>query len=619
MSVLVIGNVVKDVYLNFDEKHTRFEYDEHHSPWLDLAFNGSEQKFFSRNSVFGGAAVTNEVFEKLKIEAVNNDKINTQYAYRYILANNDNVAYLIPSERPKTIFSPPNKPVDWLYVDRSAEITEELVEKIKEYLSLSKSTRIVTFISVCPAGSEKISSKAKKTQISKPVMELMQLSSVIFTDGELSDISAKGVICTISKKSIMCGKNIQQYNLQRQDLTTHLTAYSVIAATIFATMLKGYSTREALMLAKINVEKSRITESLTLEKLTQKLTEYNDRRKSLHLIAKTILADNKGILAADESGGSIHKKFESVGVIDDARHRRDYRNIFFTTENLEKYISGVILFDETARQKSDDGRDFITYLTAKGIVPGIKVDEGLTNFTKDNLAHEKYTKGLKNLPKKLAEYYEMGLRFAKWRAAFEIEFEEKNNQLILKKPTDFAIQKNCEILAKYARECQDFGLVPIVEPEVVYDGFYPIDTCEKITSKVLRYLFLELKKYDVQLDSCILKINMVLAGKQYPYQSTPEEVGIVTSKVLKENCPKELAGVVFLSGGQDMEDTTKNLQAIINYGPYPWPVTFSFARALQESTLATWCGDNSKIEEAREKFRDRLIANCKALIKNKID
>ncbi|MBQ6130690.1 fructose-bisphosphate aldolase class I [Candidatus Saccharibacteria bacterium] len=334
------------------------------------------------------------------------------------------------------------------------------------------------------------------------------------------------------------------------------------------------------------------------------LREEKNGGVNLKQMAAQLLARGKGILAADESGGSIHKKFEGMGIPDDFQHRRDYRNLFFTTEGLEKYVNGVILFDETARQKADDGRTFTEFLTAKGVIPGIKVDMGLANFTGST---EKYTLGLAGLPERLEEYYQMGLRFAKWRAAFEV------TEIT---PTKQAVLKNVEILAEYAKDCQTAGIVPIVEPELVFDGDYSIEKGAGLTGIILGYLFTALKEREVQLNATILKVNMVLAGKQYKQQSTAQEVGDWTAKVLKRFVPKELAGVVFLSGGQTPEQATENLQAVINNGPFSWPVTFSFARALQGPALEAWKGNNANYPEAQKRFLERLEANCVALKKH---
>ena len=368
-------------------------------------------------------------------------------------------------------------------------------------------------------------------------------------------------------------------------------------------------------LAKANVEGARLSGTMNIDTLEAEITDdyYKIQGKGkeskmleLEANAKKLMTLGKGILAADESGGSIHKKFESMNIPDDEQHRRDYRNIFFTTPDLEKYVNGVILFDETARQFADDGTNFIDFLGRKGIMAGIKVDQGLVNFEN---SPEKYTQGLEGLPERLKEYYDMGARFAKWRAAFEM-----NQEL---KPSQMAIEKNAEILAQYALDCQNAGIVPIVEPELVYDGYYTIEQNIEYTGKILDALFAAMRNKGVNNAGAILKVNMVLAGKKYEIQSTPAEVGKATADVLRDHVPSDLAGVVFLSGGQTVEQATENLQEVTNNGPFPWPVTFSYARALQDPALKAWQGNNDNADAAREGFKARLIANCNALKKNR--
>ena len=221
------------------------------------------------------------------------------------------------------------------------------------------------------------------------------------------------MVCKISPGQMTLGAARQKWRVEETDLMTHLTMHSIIAGTVLAGLLTGHNEAETLQLAKLNVERASLTGTLTREKL-EEMMDNTSNADTLRMMAKTLVGAGKGILAADESGGSIHKKFENAGIPDDAEHRRDYRNIFFTTPDLEKYVNGVILFDETARQEADDGRDFVSYLTAKGIVPGVKVDQGLVDLTDEGAAAgEKYTQGLDDLPERLAEYYEMGLRFAK--------------------------------------------------------------------------------------------------------------------------------------------------------------------------------------------------------------
>lgn len=609
MRILIIGNVVKDVYLNLDEKQNKFETDEKGTPWLDLGFNETNHSYFSRTSVFGGAAVTLDIFKKFGLNAsisgYDDDKIIK--TYRYILSANDHISYFTPTERTETKFTAPNEPVDWIFVDRSAEVTEALVKDIKNYLWLSSRTKLVVFVSA-----------EDNFETRSATMKLTKLANIVFTDSEIEFKDTDAVVCRILENEIRCGDFIRRYRMQKTALMTHLTVYSIIASTIFGAILRGMSTLDAINIAIINVENSKITGSPSLSNLMKKLEERKNSDENLRLLTKTILVPGKGILAADESGGSIHKKFVEAGIPDDAKHRRDYRNLFFTTQGIEKFISGIILFDETARQKSDDGRDFVSYLTSLGIVPGIKVDQGLEPFADPKYSKENYTKGLEGLPERLIEYYDMGARFAKWRAAFDVKVANvgSGKAVKIKTPSDYAIKKNCEILAQYARDCQNAGIVPIVEPEVVYDSYYSIETSAEITGKVLDMLFEELKHYDVNIEGCILKTSMVLAGKKYEKQSTPEEVGEYTAKVLKEHCPKELAGIVFLSGGQSVEQATANLQAVTNNGPFPWIVTFSFARALQAPTLEAWKGDNNNAKDAKDAFYNRLVANCQALNKN---
>ena len=599
-NVLIIGNVHQDVYLRLDEQQNKFETDDQGTPWLDLGFNGSSHKYIKKTSVYAGATVALEVLNRMGANAKiagslaefrngeivpGEQEIKTT---RYILCKENKITYLIPEAREVTTWYNPTGPVDWIFVDRSAKVTEELVRDLRSYLSVSSHTRVVVY--------------AQK-EMTDADRELVEMANLVFSDGLLTGTKYYGSVCQISDHEITFGDSKIIWSAENADLMTHLTLYSIIAATIFGALLNGKSIEDAIMMGRDNALQSSLDGTTPLDKLEDMLSIARSEEADTAMIAKTLMTSGKGILAADESGGSIHKKFENMRIPDDEEHRRDYRNIFFTTPDLEKYVSGVILFDETARQKADDGRDFVSFLTAKGIVAGIKVDQGLENFEN---SEEKYTKGLDDLPQRLAEYYTMGLRFCKWRSAFEIAPG---------RPSDMAIEKNCGDLAKYARICQEAKMVPIVEPEVVYDGNYTLKQCEEVTAKILDTLFDALNREKVRLDQCILKVNMVLAGKQYPIPSSKEEVGRTTAEVLRTHVPQSLAGVVFLSGGQTVVQATENLQEVTNNGPFPWPVTFSFARALQDPALGAWMGNNENCDTAREAFRQRLIANAEALKK----
>ncbi len=599
-SILIVGNIVKDIYLRLDERQNVFEKDSNNVPWLNLGFDGSSHKFFRRTSVYGGAAVTLEVLNKFGVDAeisgaklryengelVENDQKTSDY--RYVLCSGEKISYFVPSTRTHTSLSAPSRPVDWVFIDKSATITTALVESLETFFAVSKNTRLAVYVS--KDASEVARNLAKRATL---------IFSEITPPKELVDRTF-----IIKNDTISINDDKVTWNLAKTDMLTHLTVHSIAAASIIGALFSGKNKLESMDLAKANVENASLAGALDIKKLEEIVKKEKSEEIDLEMMAKSLMTLKKGILAADESGGSIHKKFESMNIPDDFEHRRDYRNIFFTTKDLEKFVSGVILFDETAKQKADNGQNFVEFLTSRGIIPGIKVDQGLADLPNSS---EKYTKGLDGLDERLKEYYQMGLRFAKWRAAFEVTEST---------PTENAIEKNCEILAKYALLCQQTHIVPIVEPEVVHDGNYSAKHCALLTGKILDVLFEKLKELGVRLEACILKCNMVLAGKQFETQSTPGEVGELTAKTLRDHVPKELAGVVFLSGGQGVEQSTDNLQAVTNQGPFPWPVTFSFARALQGPALEAWLGDNNNADKARSAFYDRLVANTNALIKH---
>lgn len=596
MNILVVGNILKDVYLNLDGRKNKFETDKNNIKWLDLEFNASSNFFFSRNSSFGGAAVSLEVFEKMGLPAkISGSNLNDSPAetYRYILVSEGQVSYLVPSGDKSTDFIPPAEAVDYLYIDRSAHLNEPAVQKILTYLELAEKTRLILYLN------------EKELLRLKPLISRADLIISESPNPKLN-LDPKKVI-SLSEEKFSYDHIFEKITPNRIDITTHLSFFSVAAATIISGFALGFSVEESLKFARANVENAKLDSVLTINELKEIISNSNPE-ESLELVAANLLMPKKGILAADESGGSIKKKFATLNIPDTYENRRDYRNIFFTTSDLEKYVNGVILFDETARQSADNGQTFVDFLTARRIIPGIKIDQGLEKFEN---SLETYTKGLDDLSERLREYYTMGLRFAKWRAAFEVRLSSLSGNTLT--PTDRAIDENCRILAEYALECQSAGLVPIVEPEVVYDGYYGIEKSAEITGKILDVLFQKLRDLNVDLRACILKVNMVIAGKQFEIQSSPKEVGQKTAKVLKEHVPEELAGVVFLSGGQTVEQATENLAEIEKNGPFPWPVTFSFARALQDPALYAWAGDNANADAAREAFKSRLVANTEVL------
>jgi fructose-bisphosphate aldolase class I len=323
--------------------------------------------------------------------------------------------------------------------------------------------------------------------------------------------------------------------------------------------------------------------------------------QELHGIAESIVADGKGILAADESDSTIKKRFDSIGVESTEQARRSYRELLFTTEGVEKFIGGVILFDETIRQKTADGTPFPELLRSKGVVPGIKVDMGAKPLA---LAErETVTEGLDGLRDRLTEYHELGARFAKWRATITIGKDL---------PSEYCIWTNAHALARYAALCQESGLVPIVEPEVLMDGDHSLERSFEVTSRTLHAVFTELRDQRIQPEGILLKPNMVLPGYDGAAQASDEEIARETVRCFTRHVPAAVPGIVFLSGGQSEEEATRRLNAMNATGPHPWKLSFSYGRALQAATLKAWGGHDENVDAAQRAYHHRAKMNSLA-------
>jgi fructose-bisphosphate aldolase, class I len=319
--------------------------------------------------------------------------------------------------------------------------------------------------------------------------------------------------------------------------------------------------------------------------------------------AKALVAPGRGILAADESGGTIAKRFAAIGVGSTEENRRDYRELLFRSKDaLKHYISGVILFDETIRQSTSDGTALVKLIEAGGAIPGIKVDLGARSLP--NFPGETITEGLDGLHDRLVSYYGMRARFAKWRAVIDINRETNI-------PTSYAVDANAQALARYAAHCQSANLTPIVEPEVLMDGDHDIERCAEVTEFVLHRVFAALYEARVFLEGMVLKPNMVIPGKKNPHQARPEEVAEATLRVLRRSVPTAVPGVAFLSGGQADVEATANLDAINHIGG-PWSLTFSYGRALQASALKSWAGKPENVKAAQAAFTHRAQMNALA-------
>jgi fructose-bisphosphate aldolase, class I len=323
--------------------------------------------------------------------------------------------------------------------------------------------------------------------------------------------------------------------------------------------------------------------------------------EDLHATAKALVAEGKGILAADESDATIKKRFDSIGVESAEGNRRAYRDLLFTTDGVEEFISGVILFDETIRQSSSDGTPFPKVLESKGIIPGIKVDKGAKPLA---LADgETVTEGLDGLRERLEEYRSLGARFAKWRATYSIADD---------KPSEYCIWTNAHALARYAALCQEAGLVPIVEPEVLMDGTHTIERAYHVTSRVLGAVYTELFDQRLDVEGTLLKPNMVLSGYGAADRADPDEVAEWTLRCFYKHVPAAVPGIVFLSGGQSDEDATIHLNAMNKRGPHPWQLSFSYGRALQAPALKAWLGKEENVEAAQRAYYHRAKMNSAA-------
>ena len=324
-------------------------------------------------------------------------------------------------------------------------------------------------------------------------------------------------------------------------------------------------------------------------------------RSELARIARAMVVTNRGILAADESSGTIKKRFDGIKLESTEEARRTYRELLFTAPGVAETISGVILYDETIRQKTKDGVPFGDYLTKLGVLPGIKVDTGAKPFA--GFPNETITEGLDGLRERLVEYHKLGARFAKWRAVIDIAEGI---------PTQFAIDANAHALARYAALCQENGIVPIVEPEVLMDGGHSIERCEEVTDAVLESVFDQLNAHRIYLEGMVLKPNMVISGKKAANRASPELVAEATVRCLKRHVPPAVPGIAFLSGGRSSAEATLHLSLMNKLGPLPWNLTFSYGRALQDTALKAWGGLPANFAAGQKEFAKRAKLNSLA-------
>ena len=614
--ILIIGNVLKDVYLKLDEQRNEFELDEKGINWLELGFNGAAHSFFHRTSVYGGAAVSLSVLNKLKIDAaILNSKTemtageitwsNDPADYRYIMSFKGGVTYFVPSKRKPTDWSMPSGTPEWILVDRSTTISAKLVDEIKNFLKFSTGTKLAVH-------AEKHLSPDGQRLADMADMLFVEDEPPVHTDEKIVDTIEvdkpnKQLVCHISPRKIYLGDAEESWSLSRTDMMTHLTVYSTIVATVLGVVIAGGTPAEALLLARINAEQATLEGSLSAERLQELAKAEQAKRANLKLVARSLMTSGKGVLAIDESAKSLGHRLEKYQIRNTAENRKKFYELMVTTPALRGTVSGAILSDETAEMKLKNGLKVLDYLTEHGIISGIKTDKGLAEMNADAETH---TLGQDALAERLNNYYKRGFRFAKWRAAFKIAKQQ---------PSFFVVQQNAAELADFAKECQLAGLVPVVEVDILPDGDFTIEKSAEVADRVLGAVFEKLAERRIDLAGCLLKCNMIMSGNRAATPATADEIGLATAAILRHAVPRYLAGVLLLSGGQESKQATKNLTAVMHNSPFPWPVSFAFSRALEEPVLATWKGADDNKKAAQAALERHLLANADALHYGKIE
>lgn len=608
--ILIIGNVLKDIYLKLDSRQNDFETDANNIDWLNLGFNGAAHSFFSRTSVYGGAAVSLSVLYRLGLNVeilnsrtsfVDGDIVwaDTPDNYRYIFCHRDEITYFVPSSRKVTDWTAPSGTPEWILVDRSALISPRLVDEIQNFLKFSPATKLAVHAEKyqTPAGQR----LAKMADLLFLEDEPPIHPPVEIVDKVALDHPSKQLVCHISPHKIVFSDAEESWSLSRTDMMTHLTVYSTIVATVLGVISVGGSASDAVLWARLNAEQATIAGSLSAHRLQELAQAEKDKRNNLQYVAKLIMAPKKGVLAMDESDQKLTARLVQSGISGSESQRKAYREMLVTTPVLEKYVSAIILNESNAKQKLKHRQTIAEYITNRGIIPGLKLDQGLADLVETG---ESYTVGIKGLTERIRAAYTNGFRFAKWRAVFKIG----KNQ-----PSFIAVERNAELLASFAKECQLAGIVPIIESDILWQGNYSIEECAAATDRVLGSIFLKLEQRHIDLSGCILKTNMISSGEDSDAPATSEAIGMATAAILRHAIPRHTAGVLFLSGGQPAKTATQNFTAICQNAPYSWPVSFAFGRALQDPAMTLWKGKSDNLRSAQAALKKYLDANTDAM------
>lgn len=629
-TILSIGNATKDNFL--DIQNQKIYKDELNDFHYDLTFDDSTLNYHKQAGVFGGTILSEKIFTAAHFKAFSSANPNGTSQFEYDENNNDLIDRFIVSHKGKSFILTSNPrstkwvspafPSDLIYI-ADANFSQNYLADFKKYLC--ENPKIELVFNIADLDSELAHEFFIRANLvfvdfrKQNLSDLIDYSSYENAIDSLIKTGVRGVIIFDGSK-IIAGNKEKIASIETNfELNSFYQNNIFQAAFVAENFANSSKLEENLQVAVTIANKSDFNDILKPFYAYQILNRKNyelpvdvlsstpDIETRLHETAVKLVMRPKGIFAADESGGNIHKKFETIGIEDTFENRRAYREMFFKTPDIENYLSGIILFEETTEQNTSEGINFVEYLKNRGILVGVKLDGGLQPLT--GFEGETISLGLDSLIEKLQKYSKSGIDFAKWRVAFEID-EEKGT------PSEAAIASNLRVLVQYAKACQNYGIVPIVEPEVVYSGKHTIQQCREVTEKILKKLFEELKIFKVDLKGTILKTNMVLAGSENEIQSSSREVARETVSVFKKIVPKELAGIVFLSGGQTATQATDNLQEITNLGPFDWGLTYSFARALQLPALQAWAGKPENVQQAQLLFLERVAANSHALYKN---
>lgn len=612
MNILIVGNIIKDIYLDFEAN--LFETDRNQQKVLETTLD--EESLFYKNhmTVRSGASIAEEVFHNFRIQTeFAGDVADT----RYIIKSGRSVKYLTSKYARPSVFLKPETAPDWLFIDRSARLNTSNLKQILAWLKMNPGVKVAIFTGV---KLEKLLARRDDFSAHQLLGELVQRANILFFSGQTLDelktpeetrpelvvrvtpeLIESEVLNPLNENILKFGRDksqVMRLEISQKHFFTHLSIYSGAVATILAALSTGWNLERAMRFAKLNLQYASLGKTLNLDQLYKKLQRSLKREDELTLLAKSLSADGRGILAIDESKKTMSKKLLKLDLPDSMATSKKYREILVTTPNLAKFLNGVILSQETILQKLPNGQTIPKFLTAQGVLPGVKADLGLIEIP--DFKNQFSTRGLDDLECRAKSYFEQGLRFAKWRTIFQTNNGEE--------VPDAVVEQNTSDLVKYAEIILNHRMIPIIEPEVLFNEDAKISQYFLNTKKVLVALFSKLEKSGINIKNVILKINMI-----YDKTNLPSETAKYTMQLLKEAVPAEIGGVVFLSGGQTPKQATENLREIMRLNHGQFHLSFSFGRALADPALVAWKCDDKNIQTAKAILDSRLQETCEAM------